>query len=111
MILAVIRDADAELALGNLGHFARLQVTTIRFVQGLVASFGKHINDAFFAIAGTQVYAVILEEVIEGWFRESAFQWNQHRLIILISILVDHHQDLAKLGKDIKRLTTDQWRM
>jgi hypothetical protein len=48
--------------------------------------------------------AVVGKVVLEGWLGEAACHGNQHGLVILISILVDHHQNIPKFW-DIRKMS------
>jgi hypothetical protein len=55
-----------------------------------------------------QVNAMPLEIVVEGRLRDSPFGRDDHRLVILIAISVDHDHNLPQLRKYIKRFSIDQ---
>ena len=55
--------------------------------------------------------AVLFEEIVEGRFGETALDGDQHGLVILVAIPVEHDQDLIQMGKDKKRTPVDQFRV
>ncbi len=111
MVGSVCRNTQPKLMLGDLGQLAGLQVGAIGFDQRLVAAFRSQIDDAIFSIALSQVHAIFCKEIFESGLRKAALHGNQHRLIIFVAVLIDHHQNLIELGKYIKGQPTDQMRI
>jgi hypothetical protein len=57
------------------------------------------------------MYPVQCKEIVKCRFRESAFERDQHRLIIFIAVMIDHDENLFELLENVERQTPDQMRI
>ena len=95
----------------QLFELVRAQVAAVGFLDGLVAPLGIEIDDIPVDITFAQVEAVLFEEIVEGRFGEAALDGDQHGLVILVAVVVEHDQDLVQKGKDEERAPADQVRV
>ena len=72
------------------------------FLQRLITAFCHKVDNVLIVIAIDEMNAIGCEEIVEGRLWKSTTDRNQHRLVILIAISVDHDHDLFELRKDVK---------
>jgi hypothetical protein len=96
-IASVTVDACAETH-----DFTRLEAYLEAFdVWGLTV-VSEEVSDVFFFVAVDACYLLVPILVSEQWLRYASVKGNQARLIIFVSQLVNHDQDLAKFGKNVE---------
>jgi hypothetical protein len=54
------------------------------------------------------MHTITRKEVVKSRLRIAAIDWDCHGLVILVTILIGHHDDFAQTGIDIECLTREQ---
>ncbi len=98
-------------AFAQLLQGSRIQPAAPGDTEGLGPGFGVQVDDVSFRIALRHMDAPSVEGIAEGRFRKPPIQGNEHGLVILIPVPVDHHQDLVQFRKNGVRLSPDQGRV
>src|SRR5688572_25472104 len=57
------------------------------------------------------MHAVTGKEIIKSRLGKAAFHRNKHGLVVFITVLIDHDQDLADVREDVKREAADEFRV
>jgi hypothetical protein len=85
--------------------FTSLQVYLETFDVWGLTIVSEKVSDVFFLVAVDACYLLVPILVSEQWLRYASVEGNQARLIVLVSQLVNHHQDLAKFGENVEVVT------
>src|SRR5271157_6299121 len=70
-------------AVPHFNQLISLYICAIGFLNRRIAAFSKKINNILGFVAQPEMHAMVDKIITERRFRESAIDWNQHRLIIL----------------------------
>src|ERR1043165_4455121 len=103
MIFAMIGDFDGKFTLDDFLNLSRFQIAAIGFINWFITTFRNKVGNILFAITLDEMHTIVRKKIIEGWFRKTTFDRNDHGLIIFIPILVNHDKDPFDLLKHIKR--------
>src|SRR6266516_2623113 len=111
-VIAAPRDGKRPVrALAELLDLRAPQIATQAVDQRLLVRLGGEVRDRRIGIDDDQVRAETLEGICCERLREAAFERDHERLVVLVAVAIDHHDDLPEVGQHEERVTEDQLRI
>ena len=88
--------------LAQLHQLPGLQVRLERDIHPLAARLRVEVGQVALRVTLKTADSIAIERRPEGWFRDATSQWNEHGLVVLVSIPIKHQQNLAQFGEERK---------
>ena len=87
----------------------RRQVGAVGLEALRVARLGVEVSDVALDIGLQQAHTVARERVAKGQRGYTAFDGDEHGLVVLVAVVVDHDHDLAQPWEDAERAPVDEF--
>ncbi len=101
----------APHAFGEELDLPACEVGPVGATHGFGDGIGDEVDNPRLDVGAPEAHPLAGEPIAERRLREAACKRDPHRLVVLVAILVEHHQDQVEARKDVEREPFDQLRV
>src|SRR2546422_7550965 len=107
-------DADTPVAVeasSERNHITGCQINAQTFCLRILSVISFEICNILLNITLNTSQLLVLVSVTQAFFGNTSFNRDEHRLVILVSELVHHYQNLAQLRQNVEIVSIHQMRV